>query len=224
MRKKISALLTLSAAIALLLSSPMLFFNVLQPAQAQTPMTFRTTQPANGTNFDETLTFDAHGTASSSDPQSAKITNGTFKLTPKDGSPATSGPIQSGDFTNDSHGGSILMSAVAERTSLGIQSSCSMSNNNQITVFDSNGDVGLFSGPVECSSSKAGDTSTPSSSPTTTGTTTQDRDSDSDGIPDSSDKCTHNSYHRCFKEGDTNTTTTHQQQPSSSIGGNQTRQ
>ena len=40
------------------------------------------------------------------------------------------------------------------------------------------------------------------------------RDGDGDGIPDSSDKCTDNSYHRCFKEGDTNTptTTTHQQQ------------
>jgi hypothetical protein len=52
-----------------------------------------------------------------------------------------------------------------------------------------------------------------------TGTTAQDRDSnsrdgdgDGDGIPDSSDRCTHNSNPRCFKEGDTSTTTTTQQQ------------
>jgi hypothetical protein len=40
-----------------------------------------------------------------------------------------------------------------------------------------------------------------------------------DGIPDSNDRCTHNSNHRCFKED------TASQQQSSSIGtGNQTRQ
>jgi hypothetical protein len=37
-------------------------------------------------------------------------------------------------------------------------------------------------------------------------------DGDGDGIPDSSDRCTHNSNPRCFKEGDTSTTTTTQQQ------------
>jgi hypothetical protein len=36
------------------------------------------------------------------------------------------------------------------------------------------------------------------------------QDSDGDGIPDSSDRCTHNSNPRCFKEGDTRTTTTQQ--------------
>ena len=49
------------------------------------------------------------------------------------------------------------------------------------------------------------------------GTTTQSRDSDGDGIPDSSDRCTHNSNPRCFKE---DTTT---QSSSTSMAGNQTR-
>ena len=30
---------------------------------------------------------------------------------------------------------------------------------------------------------------------------TESRDGDGDGIPDSSDRCTHNSNPRCFKEG-----------------------
>jgi hypothetical protein len=68
-----------------------------------------------------------------------------------------------------------------------------------------------------------GEGNTASSSSMTGTNTTQNRDSDGDGIPDSSDKCTHNSNLRCFKEGDTSGTTTQQEQPSSSIAGNQTR-
>jgi hypothetical protein len=58
-----------------------------------------------------------------------------------------------------------------------------------------------------------------------TGTTTTTQDSDGDGIPDSSDKCIHNSNPRCFKEGEASstTTTTQQEQPSSNRTGNQTR-
>jgi hypothetical protein len=74
MRKKISTILTLFA-IALLLSSPLMFFNVLQPVQAQTTLSFRTTQTeANGTlctNDKATLTFEATGSPSSSNPQHA---------------------------------------------------------------------------------------------------------------------------------------------------------
>jgi hypothetical protein len=41
------------------------------------------------------------------------------------------------------------------------------------------------------------------SSSSMTGTNTTAQNSDGDGIPDSSDRCTHNSNLRCFKEGDT---------------------
>ena len=80
-----------------------------------------------------------------------------------------------------------------------------------------------FEDPVECSSSSSssqGGGNTTSSS-MTTGTTTQ-QDRDGDGIPDSSDRCTHNSNPRCFKEGG-DVCTTAQQQPSSNRTGNQTR-
>ena len=81
-----STLLILSAIVLLLLASgPMLFFNLLQPAQAQTTMTFRTPEPADGTlpccplMETATLTFDVQGTVSSSDPQTAKITGGIIQ-------------------------------------------------------------------------------------------------------------------------------------------------
>ena len=54
-----------------------------------------------------------------------------------------------------------------------------------------------FGGEVECSTGGGGNTASSSSM---TGTSAQD--SDGDGIPDSSDRCAHNSNHRCFKEGD----------------------
>jgi hypothetical protein len=44
-------------------------------------------------------------------------------------------------------------------------------------------------------------------------------DGDSDGIPDSSDNCPNHSHHRCFKEGDSNTTTTPTGVPPSPTGG-----
>ena len=49
-RKEVPTLLALSAAIAMLLSSPLVISNLLlQPVQAQTTLSFRTTQPAEGT-------------------------------------------------------------------------------------------------------------------------------------------------------------------------------
>jgi hypothetical protein len=64
-------------------TSPLLF-NVI-PVQAQTPLSFRTTEPASSSDedgclaSDATLTFDAQGTPSSSNPQRLDITSGTFK-------------------------------------------------------------------------------------------------------------------------------------------------
>jgi hypothetical protein len=74
-----------------------------------------------------------------------------------------------------------------------------------------------FEGAVECSSQGEGNTTTAQQSSSSGTTTSTTQDSDRDGIPDSSDKCTHNSNPRCFKEGDTTT------QSSTSMGGNQTR-
>jgi hypothetical protein len=90
------------------------------------------------------------------------------------------------------------------------------------------GSIGTFPNAViHCGDPGDGDTTTTTQQPSPmTTTTTQDSnrdsrdgDEDRDGIPDSSDRCTHNSNPRCFKEGDTTT----QQQSSSDATGNQTR-
>jgi hypothetical protein len=248
-RKKISStLVTLSAAIALLLGSLLLpLSNFIQPVQAQNSMTFKAT-PDRGNyhcaNVQATLTFDAQGTASS-DFQSANITSGLFQIIySATGDTAYSGRINSGTYTNDNSGGTLDMygvvddadglfpSCASQGSNLKIHTPCSGSNDSGVGVFneDNGGSIlGIFYSPVECSQ---GGGNTASSM---TGTTTQDRDrgssgdsdgdgdGDSDGIPDSSDNCPHNSHHRCFKEGDTSTTTP-QQESSSSLGGNQTRQ
>src|SRR5215212_6481851 len=63
------------------------------------------------------------------------------------------------------------------------------------------GAFGIFNGDVECSSSSSqegrGGADTTTQSSTMAGTS---QDGDSDGIPDSSDKCTHSSNPRCFKD------------------------
>jgi hypothetical protein len=229
LRNKTPTLLVLSAAaIALMLTSPMLFFNVLlQPVQAQTTMTFRTPEPADGEisccpeDEPATLTFDAQGTASSSDPQTANITGGTIQLeTPNIGN-IYNGKIVEGTFTNDSRKGPLFsFTAIFQSFGVTVQSRCSTYEFNAFTVIFSQG-ASSFNGPVECSSSQGGgDTAQPSSM-----AAGSSQDSDGDGIPDSSDRCTHNSNHRCYKEGD-NTSNTTQRQPSSSSSnstGNQTR-
>ena len=84
-RKEVSTLLALSVCnCAAAKSSPLVISNfLLQPVQAQSPMTFKTPKPATYTDPDTgqvfTLTFDAQGTATPSGPQAAKITNGTIK-------------------------------------------------------------------------------------------------------------------------------------------------
>jgi hypothetical protein len=232
-----STLLTLSAAIALLLTSPMLFFNfLLQPAQAQTTLSFRTPTPANGTSSttgaELSLMFDAQGSTSSSDPQSADITSGTMQIT-EDGQRAYSGNIQGGTFTNNTSGGSISANGPIDQSgdTFFMATSCSTSDNNDISVdiqIPGGGGTIHFNGSVECSSQGGGGDTTTTHATQQSSMTGTAQDSDGDGIPDSSDKCPHNSNHRCFKEGDasTTTTTTHQQQeqPSSSNRtGNQTR-
>jgi hypothetical protein len=240
-RNKIPNLLVFSAAaiaVVLMLASPLLPLSnplLLQPVQAQTTtMTFQTPTAAGGNfrcaNVVATVTFDAQGTASSSDFQSANITGGTFQVIySATGDTAYSGSINSGTFTNDNSGGTLgiygvvnngdtlFPSCASQGSHLEISTTCSGSNENSIDVYneDNYGSVlGVFSGAVECS--QGGGTTQPSSSSSMTTGTAQDSDGDGDGIPDSSDRCAHNSDHRCFKEGEASTTTTTQQeQPSS---------
>ncbi|MFL6495750.1 MAG: hypothetical protein ACJ703_04900 [Nitrososphaera sp.] len=218
MRKDKSTLLAFSAIALLMLASPLLLSNfLLQQAQAQTSMTFRTTQPAittdPNTGLKFTLTFAAQGTMSSSNPQSGSITEGTFQISSEqDGKIATSGHISQGQFSNSSSGASISMVSTVvkgpDTYHYTIITDCSKSNDNEIIVEIEGGPRPEYSGPVECSSSSQGGGNTASSM---TGTTTA-QDGDGDGIPDSSDRCAHNSNTKCFKEGDASATTTSTQQ------------
>ena len=222
MRKDTSStLLILSTAIALLLlASPLVLFDfLLQPAQAQTTLSFKTPIPANGTEDAQggALTFDAQGdTFRSSDQLYA---TGTYTITDISTGANSSGSIsrvQGCCLSNPSNGDKISMEAAGSGVSYLISTSCSTSANNDISLINTHGGEELdFSGPVECSSSSSqgGGGNTTSSSMTGTA-----HDSDGDGIPDSSDRCPHNSNHRCFKEGDTTT-----QSSSASMAGNQTR-
>jgi hypothetical protein len=230
LRNNISISLALSAIALLLLASPLIPLSnpLLQSAQAQTNLRFSTPIPANGTDSTQgnALTFDAQGeTFISSERLEA---NGTYQITDSSsGQVLSSGSIsrvQGCCLSNPSNGDKITILAGPGNTQ--ILTSCSTSASNNIDILP--GDLG-YSGPVECSSSSSSSsqggnsTAQPSSSSPVTGAATQ-QDSDGDGIPDSSDKCTHNSNPRCFKEGDTSSTTTQQEQPSSSNRtGNQTR-
>lgn len=230
LRRKISTLPAFSGAILLLLAAtnPLLLFNLLPPVQAQSSFSFRTTQPADGvvecSSTGATLTFDAQGTPSSSNPQRVDITGGTFQINDRGegGHILYSGNINSGRFDNNTSGGGGLnldahVNHVPNGTSacastgdiLTIDTPCSTSNGNSIYVGflgQGLGGFGTFNGAVDCSSQRGGgDTTTTqqtSSSSSMTGTTTQD-DRDGDGIPNANDNCPNLPHTRCFKEGDT---------------------
>lgn len=224
LRKNKSTLFALSAAVVLLSASPLILFNHLQPVQAQSSLSFRTTQPADGvvecSSTGATLTFDAQGTPSSSNPQRVDITGGTFQINDRgDGQILYNGSIHSGRFNNGSGGGGslILYTAVnhvpngnstcaSTGDTLTIDTFCSTSNENSIEVgFLGQGPAGFgtFNGAVDCPQRGGGDTTAPqsSSSSSMTGTTTQD--GDGDGIPNANDNCPNLPHTRCFKEGNT---------------------
>ena len=173
---------------------------------------------------DASITFDAQG-ESFTTPDKLEV-NGTFQITSGSGQILYSGSVSrvqaNSGFANVSDSGKQIIvfsdSVKPSGYQIEISTSCSTSASNKIGVTDLGyGDVGDFSGAVECSSQGGGgDTTTQQSSPSMTGTTTQDGDrgsssdsnrdgdSDGDGIPDSSDRCTHNSNRRCYKEGEYN--------------------
>ncbi len=238
LRNKKSISLALSAIALLTISSLPLSNFLLQPVQAETTVTFQPS-PTTVQNNQFALTFEAKGTACSSYCHDGEVTSGTFQMNTSDGV-YDSGSLSAhtSSFTNDSSGVTVNLIYIGNKdaggTSYLIVTTCSTSEGNDISVTTpdtGNLDTDFYD-PVECTIG-GGDTTTaqstqPSSSSPMTGTTTQSRDmdGDGDGIPDSSDRCTHNSNPRCFKEGDTSSgTTTHdQQQPSSSSSssGNQT--
>jgi hypothetical protein len=202
----------------MLLTSPLILSNLLlQPIQAQSSVTFRTTEPSRGndecTSNTARITFDAHGTPSSSNPQFVDIKSGTFRITSiHDGQTLYSGNIYGGRYVNTSAGGNIGMSAqandVTNNTSscissgedISILTSCSTSDTNGIQVYAPNRyELASFEGAVECS--PQGDTQSSSSSSMTG--SSLDRDGDSDGILDANDNCPNLPHTRCYKEGDT---------------------
>jgi hypothetical protein len=242
LRNDILISLALSGIALLLLASPLLPLSnlLLQPVQAQSTVTFQPS-PTTVQNGQYALTFEAKGTACSSYCRDGEVTSGTFQLNSSEGV-VDEGPLDahSSSFTNDSSGVTINLDYLGNKdaadSSYLIVTSCSTSDGNDISVTTPNLNLETdFYDPVECiirgGEGEAHSTQPTSSSPVTgTTTTTTQQDSDGDGIPDSSDKCAHNSNLRCFKEGDiSNTTTTssttqQQQQPSSSNRtGNQTR-
>ena len=206
-----------------MLASLLPLSNLLPPVQAQSSLSFRTTQPADGvvecSSTGATLTFDAQGTPSSSNPQRVDITGGTFQISERGegGQILYSGDIHSGRFNNGSGGGGslILYTAVnhvpngtstcaSTGDTITIDTFCSTSNGNTIEVgFLGQGPDGFgsFQGAVDCSQ-RGGDTTPQSSSSSSmTGTTTQD--GDGDGILDANDNCPNLPHTRCFKEGNT---------------------
>jgi hypothetical protein len=161
MRKKISpTLLALSAAIALLLTSQMLFFNVLlQPVQASQlpPIAFKTPEPAISFNGSLALTFEAEGFTCPSSCDDGDITSGTFLLNHTDGSgQVDSGTLQRGDasaFINQSSGVTISLNYEGKNGGgYVILASCSTSDTNHIGVLvppDQSSEIS-FRGGVEC--------------------------------------------------------------------------
>ena len=174
---------------------------------------------------DATLSFDARGTPSSSNPQLVDITRGTFTVTASDDAQKTySGSFDGGSFTSNSGGGlekfafigttdniSNAANCSIEDITFLIGAPCSTSNDggasNPVTISTHYIDQGQapvfnnFNAVVECSS-QGGDTTTQSSSTTTVTVTTQD-DRDGDGILDANDNCPNLPHTRCYKEGDT---------------------
>jgi len=185
-----STLLVLSAIALLLTTSPPVLSNFLQPVQAQTSMSFRTTNPASGSDpncisGDAALTFHARGTTTSSNPQRVDITSGTFKVAAMDDEQKSyGGNLLSGSFTSNSDGGvdKFALSGTIDNVSsttncssiqgatFSIGAPCSTSNDgtsNSVTInthYLADAPVfNNFNGVVECSQG-GDDTSTQSSS------------------------------------------------------------
>jgi hypothetical protein len=205
----------------MLLASSLPLSSLIQPAEAQTAMSFRTTEPA----FSEepgreqrqtTLTFDAQGTTSYAYPHIGRITNGTFQISSyPDERILTSGDIRHGQFSNSGDEPSIIMTSIVDGVLYTISTECRMMAGNEISVLAGGQNTSTFLGPVECSPSEGGgdgtttttttttteqeSSSTSNTTATVTVTTTQE-DGDGDGILDANDNCPNLPHTRCFME------------------------
>jgi hypothetical protein len=190
----------------------------------------RTQAPVDGTlscggganPIDAKLTFTTQGT--SIDNTWYNLHNGTFQLTN-----SSNGQVLYSYSGGNQAGGYISIDNRYTWTivpGFGLDSGKFLCGDNSITMYvtttcngefetitinrGTGGSIGTFPNAViQCGDFGDGDTTAqqPSSSSPMTATTTQDSnrdsrdgDGDKDGIPDSSDRCTHNSNPRCFKE------------------------
>jgi hypothetical protein len=200
-------------------SSVAMTFRATEPATGEIGYTSPTSP------CEATLTFHAQGTNNSS---TAQPMNGTFQITSSHGGEIlASGKILKGLYSNGNEGARIEMAAQVgnasrsqdcapqETSVFDIIAQCGTSETKEIDLAEY---AGKFYGSVECSSSHEGggntathtttqqqQQSSSSSPPPPMTASSQDsngesRDGDGDGIPDSSDRCTHNSNPRCFKE------------------------
>jgi hypothetical protein len=218
MRKDTSStLLVLSAAIVILpLASPIVISNFLvQPVQATNtsgPTSVQTDSPLDLGKYcnigTAALAFEAQGTPSSSDPTSTILTNGTFQITNgTSGQTLLSGHFFRGSITDDprSAGWDVEIwyrvdgtgSVCGVLTELDIATSCPGGDNTPVDLSSTGRKLETIYGTVDCDT--GGNTTVQYSSSSMTATTTS-QDSDGDGIPDSSDRCTHNSNQRCYEE------------------------
>jgi hypothetical protein len=210
MRKDISTLITLSAAILLLLlASPVLPLShfLLQPVQASTlPTSLQTPNPvAIGTvcssDANAQLTFDAK------DNGNGDLTSGTFQISDSStGQILWSGKLYSASIGSDSSDNEVDLVYSVDNNSivcnagsqLWVTTYCTQAPPNPNIILETDaGSMGGVNGAVDCDG--AGDTTAQSTSSPMTGTTST-QDSDGDGIPDSSDRCASNSNQRCYKE------------------------
>jgi hypothetical protein len=212
LRNKISILLAVSAILLLLTTSPLLLFNLIPPIQASesSSASLHTAAPADGTVCPSStvakLVFDAEGTYSSPYREFTNI-RGSFQIYSDAGgnfSMLYGGHIDGADFTPSRSGWLLELHGALEgvynnttcvpKGSYQIQILTPCGNPAPITInLENKLHLGDFNGRVGC------DPAPPQSSSTAAGSS-QDRDCDGDGIPDSTDRCLHNSNPRCFKE------------------------
>jgi Thrombospondin type 3 repeat len=244
LRNKISISLAFSTAIMLLLlttTSPLLLFDLLQPVQASqpAPTSFRTPTPAIG--YDECacgvdgcsgITFDVHGTPSSSNPNVVLITNGTWAVI-RYGDVAYSGhidpspnvPSTFSNYSGDVKGGYIELNGIIDYatpncpvgpyTLFEIDTFCSTPNGGGgalnpaiVDTYYSN-DWRTQPRPVHIDrATGVVECSSYQGGDTTTQSSSMTagattQDRDGDGIPDANDNCPNLPNIRCYKEDTT---------------------
>jgi hypothetical protein len=84
-----------------------------------------------------------------------------------------------------------------------IDTACSTSRDNGISIYVNGEFRSPYTGPVECSTLGGDTTNQQESSSSSSMAAGSSQDGDSDGILDANDNCPNLSHTRCYKEGDT---------------------